>query len=202
MIGKYFQLFVYVLLYFAAISLIGITLVNNYASSSTMVTFIISSIVLFIPAFIFMGKKVFMWKAKNTSPISIKEIEEGLSRFAVDGLSFSYESASGAYLLSPFEYSMSMINQRSRVKFYVKLWLDDANKKATFCDYLIETKRETDLISSYFSFGKTRQKGMIFLHTTAASSDGTSFKFSTAAVHDELINLFTKNGWDLQGKVF
>ena len=97
---------------------------------------------------------------------------------------------------------MSMMNQSKRVKFYVKVWLDEVSKKATFCDYLIETTRETDLISSYFSFGKTRQKGMIFLHTTAISSDGSSFKFSTAAVHNELIKLFTKNGWDLQGKVF
>ncbi|GHB65353.1 hypothetical protein GCM10008107_12950 [Psychrosphaera saromensis] len=223
MFAKAVKMFFYVLLYFAIISLIGVVLVNNQAPSSIMLTFIISVIVLFVPIFIVISNKVFRWKAETNTPVSVEEIEKRLSKFTVNDLTFTYDVNKGVYLLSPFEYTLTTRNEgrveNKTVKFYIKLWLDEANKKATFCDYLIETKKQrssifsvfgsgetepqgTNSISSYFSMGKIRQKGMITLSTSATSSDGESFKFSTSAIHEELINLFTKNGWSVQGKVF
>lgn len=223
MFGKTMQMFFYVLLYFGITSLIGVALVNNQAASSIMVTFIISVIVLFVPIFIAISNKVFRWKAETSTPVSVKEIDKRLSEFTVNDLTFTHDANKGVYLLSPFEYNLTLRSEgrveSTAVKFYIKLWLDDVNKKAIFSDYLIEAKKqrssifsalgmgkaaqqEADSISSYFSMGKTRQKGMISLSTSITSSDGESFKFSTAAIHEELINLFTKNGWSVQGKVF
>jgi len=202
MIAKHLQMLFYILLYFAGISLIGITLVESHAADSTIVIFIIGSIISCFPVFIFMGNRVFIWKAASSSAISRKEIEKRLSEFTVNGLTFSYEASSGAYLLSPFEYSISIMNRKEATKFYVKIWLDEINKKAKFCDYLIKTTTEHNLLSACFNAGKSHKKGMISLYTTAVSSDGNSFKFSTSAVHNELIELFTKHGWELQGKFF
>ena len=202
MIGKHFQMFCYILLYFGFISLVGISIVESSAEDSTILTFMLISFVSFVPLFIFIGNRVFVWKAKTSSAVSAKEIEKRLSEFTVNGLTFDYEANSGTYLLTPFEYTMNMMNQSRRVKFYVKIWLDETNKKAKFCDYLIEAEREHSLISAYFSAGRSRKKGVISLYTSAMSSDGSCFSFSTGAVHDELINLFTMNGWDLQGKIF
>ena len=201
MIGKYLQMFFYVLLYFGFVSVVGISIADSSAADSTMLIFMLVSFVLFVPLFIFIGNRVFSWKAETSHAISVKEIEKRLSEFTVNGLTFSYEAKSGTYLLSPFEYTMDMMNQKGRVKFYLKIWLDEKNKRARFCDYLVASTREHALMPNYFSFAKVYKKGMISLSTSAMSSDGSSFHFSTGAVHDEIIHLFTKNGWALQGKI-
>ena len=198
MIGKNFQILFYTVLYFVFGGLIMLSITDSSTTYSIALTLALICAVLFIPFYNFIESRVFLWKAETASAVSVKEIEKRLSEFTVNGLTFDYEANNGTYLLTPFEYTMNMVNQSSRVKFYVKICLDETNKKAKFCDYLIEAEREYSLISAYFSAGRARKKGVISLYTTAMSSDGSCFSFSSEAVHDELINLFTKNGWELQ----
>jgi len=199
MSSRIFQMLGYILLYFAVVSIIAIQFINPHHSSKTG-SFMLSAMALFLPFFFLVGRKVFLWKAKNTPAVSIKEIEKYLNEFNVEGLAFSFEESKGEYLLSPFEFSNNMISERTSSKFYIKIWLDDRLNKATFCDYLVQTTKGTNLLFSSFNMAKSYQKGMISMQTGDFSSAEQGF--STAPIHNELIKLFTTHGWDLQGTMF
>lgn len=188
-----------VLLYFAFISLVGMNFFDSYTSGSTMLIFIVVIIVGFIPLFIWVASKVFYWKAKKRQAISLYEMQTLLKKFKLNGLTFSYKADNDYFTLCPVKYTMYYAGAKETVKFYIRIWLDDKNKKAKFCDYLI--KHNTEAYFNSFKAEKSYQKGMISLRTTMSSSDGDSFSFSTAKLHNELINLFIDNGWDIQGKV-
>ena len=194
------KIFFAILLYFAFISLVGMSFFDSYTSGSTMLIFIVVIIVGFIPLFIWIASKVFFWKAKKRQAISLYDMQALLKSFKLNGLKFSYEVDNNYYTLSPVKYTMYYAGAKETVKFYIRIWLDDKNKKAKFCDYLI--KHNTEAYFNSFKAEKSLQKGMISLRTTMNSSDGNSFHFSTAKLHNQIINLFIDNGWDIQGKVF
>lgn len=192
------KMFFAVLLYFALISLVGMGFIDSNTSGLTMLIFTVVIIVGFIPLFLWVGGKIFFWKAKKSQAISLYDMQKLLKSFKVDGLKFSYEANNNYYTLCPVEYTLYYANAKKTVKFYIRIWLDDKNKKAKFCDYLIEHNKEAYFNS--FKAAKSYQKGMISLSTTMHSSDGDSFRFSTPKLHNKLINLFIDNGWDIQGK--
>ncbi len=192
---RFLKVFGYIALYFFLMSVVGMVLFNNNASDPVIALYFICCFVLFFPMFIFAGKRAFSWPAEHDNPITQDKLKQCLSRFKVDGLSFSFDEHKDCYWLTPSGYTMSHGTTKKQVQFCIKIWLDEQKKTVFFCDHLMTKK------TGFMSFDRSVQKGMITLKTVMYSSEGKQKVFSTSAVHDKLINMVTRNGWKLQGKV-
>jgi len=199
MLLPHLKMFVVVILYFVVMSLVTIGLEKMDMLDSLLVLVLMAWFVLFPITFIVASKKIYFWRAHRTYSVSLDKIYELLGEFSVDGLAFSYENHRGSFFLSPIEFNTSFGNKNTIVKFYTRVWLNNATKTATFCDYFIENTSSSDLFD--FSSSIIHQKGMISFSTSRHSSDGRSFSFSTDSIHDKLINLFVQNGWSIRGKI-
>ena len=200
MLLAHLKVFFSIIIYFVVMSLVTLGLDEMDMLDSLFGLVFIAWFVLFVITFIVASKKAFFWRAQKTYSVSLDKIYELLGEFSVDGLSFSYENHRGSFFLSPIEFDTSFGNKNARVKFYTRVWLNNATKTATFCDYFIENTSYSDLFD--FSSSKIHKKGMISFSTSSYSSDGRSFSFSTDSIHSKLINLFVQNGWSIRGKVF
>jgi hypothetical protein len=190
-----------IFLYFGVMSIVTIFLDKTDPPDSTMWALAVAWIVLFIPLFIIAGNYAFSWKAKDTPPISESEIQKLLSEFMIDGMGFSYERNKRSYVLSPINSITRVIRKNTiyDLRFYTRIWIDAANKKAKFCDYLIQDKHTKKSLS--FSIFKTYKKGMILFEINQHSSNAEFIQFSSNEIHKKLISTFIDKGWNIKGKI-
>lgn len=202
MLFRFLKCFLYIILYMAAIAVVGMLVAEN-VSENIGIGLIVVGCVGFIPFFFWLSGRVFSWQPKTTNAVGEAEMRSLLESLEIDGQPFELTAVDNYYVMTPryFEFSYANFMQLHRLKeaYYMKLWVHPEKQTVRFKDYLITTT--SDFSPTTLAKNFKGQSGVVMTSIKTLSSDGELRSFSNGKLHEKLVDTVTGNGWKLLAKM-
>lgn len=200
MFVRFFIAFAATIAYMAVIALFAYGLNDG---GNTMINVAIAGCIGFIPFFIVVNNRVFLWRATSTPAVSLDSIKQAISDITIEGQPFEITASGNHYVLTPQYISESFTTflrrHHIRQAYYMSLWFDEKKQTVRFKDHLVAAT--STLTPERLSATRSAQSGMILASLYTLGDSGQLKKFNNLALHKAVIKAVTDHGWNLKVKV-